>query len=163
MDDKNINNLPVEILEIIFSYFDELTILRGKCVNKLWNNVLSHNFKVWIPSRDFAIKNLRKTFLESCRIGNLILINSLSRFISKNLLKLDCSSYELWGEGLIISSRYGHLDVVKLISKFGVSHTSRESLSEAVKNNNYEVVDFLLKEFHYNPHQLNQIFDKYSS
>ena len=57
-----------------------------------------------------------------------------------------------------MGAKHGNLKVVKLMSTFGVYYSSYDSLKKAVENDKYDIVDFLLEEFRYTPHQLDKIF-----
>jgi len=175
MDVVDIDYLPNDILIKIFSYFDEITILRGRCVNKLWNNILCDSdkdnngplpiFNVWNPRvntspTEYPENYLRVIFLEACRRGSTMWIKCLSKLISNNLENLDCCSYDLWTQGFVISAKYNHLEIVKIISTFGVSSDIYEALEVAVKNDNHEIVDFLMNEFSYNRHRLYRAFNQ---
>ena len=160
----NIDKLPEELLVKIFSYLDETTILRGRCVSKLWNEILCDitfpTFNIWNPTKEISSKNLREIFLEACKKGSVDWVDRISKFICNNLFKLNYCSHNLWNDGIIIGTQTNHLDVVKLISNFGVSHGKYEALKESVKNGNSDITNFLLNEFQYTDLQLSRVFDQ---
>ena len=67
-------------------------------------------------------------------------VEYLSKLISNNLLRLDCCSHELWNQGFVVSAKYNHIEIVKLINVFGVSHGILEALQEAVKSGSHSVL-----------------------
>jgi hypothetical protein len=153
----------IDLLIKIFSYFDEITILRGRCVNKLWNDLLTDSkvigVNVWNPTKEIIKGNTKEVFLESCKIGSLIRVNYVSRIISRNPVRLKGTPHDLWNDGLIVGSKYNHIEIVKLMTNFGVSYSKDDALKEAVKHNNFEIIDFLLQEFSYNIYTLSKIFN----
>jgi ankyrin repeat protein len=153
----------IDLLIKIFSYFDEITILRGRCVNKLWNDLLTDSIvigiNIWNPTEEIIKGNTREVFLESCKIGSLIRVNYISSIISRNPVRLKGTPHDLWNDGLVIASKNNHIEIVKLMVKFGISYSKVEALEEAVKNNSFPVIDFLLQEFSYNIYILSKIFN----
>ena len=163
MENTTINYLPNELLVKIFSYFDDMSILRGRCVNKSWNCILSDKtypmFDIWNPSSEISDENLQKIFLEACERGNVMWVEHISKVISKELSKLKFCPHELWNLGFVLSARHNNLDVLKLLSNYGISNGICSALEESVKNGNEQSTKFLLEEYEYYPYQLTRIFN----
>lgn len=161
MNTKYLIYAPSEILVKIFSYFDDITILRGRCVCHRWHDILCGNyhvmFNIWNPIiEQRTVENYKELFLESCRQNSILSVNYFSKLIVQNITYLTYKPYDLWNLGLIIGAEINSPALIKLMIEFGSLHGQVDALLAAYKCNNTLAISTLMEEFNYAPHQHQQ-------
>ena len=157
-----LNDLPEEILVLIFLHFDEKSKIMGSSVCWKWRRILYDDYlKVWNPQVELfdSKKTTTDLFLEACQRGSKLSVKFLSkkiveRALSKGMVYSEKSQppvsdgiADIWSKGLILSVKYDHAHITRLLSSYGISFGHREAIEVATTTGNEEMIRILLEEF----------------